>query len=105
MGWCPGLDLIEECPTDLTGRKPERETSAGCCGHHCRNDCGTWPTACGWDSRTKNSLRLTKIDHWFLEQLRDLVNFEQRLVEQAAKPSAGTRQRVTLGGQRARILR
>ena len=30
---------------------------------------------------------LTKIDNWFLEQLRDLVKFEQRLVEQAAKPS------------------
>ena len=28
---------------------------------------------------------LTKIDDWFLEQLRDLVRFEQRLVEQAAK--------------------
>ncbi|HET7910015.1 MAG TPA: carbamoyl-phosphate synthase large subunit, partial [Nitrospira sp.] len=31
---------------------------------------------------------LTKIDDWFLEQLRDLVALEQRLVEQAAKPSA-----------------
>jgi len=30
---------------------------------------------------------LTKIDYWFLEQLRDLVKFEQRLVDQAAKPS------------------
>src|SRR5262245_25342330 len=30
---------------------------------------------------------LTKIDAWFLEQLRDLVKFEQRLVEQAANPS------------------
>ena len=31
---------------------------------------------------------LTKIDYWFLEQLRDLVKFEQRLVDQAAKPSS-----------------
>ncbi|HTL62230.1 MAG TPA: carbamoyl-phosphate synthase large subunit [Nitrospira sp.] len=28
---------------------------------------------------------LTKIDEWFLEQLRDLVTFERRLVEQAGK--------------------
>jgi carbamoyl-phosphate synthase large subunit len=28
---------------------------------------------------------LTKIDDWFLEQLRDLVTFEQRLVEQAGR--------------------
>jgi carbamoyl-phosphate synthase large subunit len=28
---------------------------------------------------------LTKIDDWFLEQLRDLVRFEQRLVDQAGK--------------------
>jgi carbamoyl-phosphate synthase large subunit len=28
---------------------------------------------------------LTKIDHWFLEQLRDIVHFEARLAEQAAK--------------------
>ena len=31
---------------------------------------------------------LTKIDYWFLDQLRDLVKFEQRLVDQAAKPSS-----------------
>ena len=47
---------------------------------------------------------LTKIDYWFLDQLRDLVKFEQRLVDQAAKPSSGTRQRDTRGGQRAGIL-
>ena len=39
---------------------------------------------------------LTKIDYWFLEQLRDLVKFEQRLVDHAAKLSSALDQ-VLLG--------
>ena len=48
---------------------------------------------------------LTKIDNWFLEQLRDLMKFEQRLVEPGGQALAGTRQHDTRGGQRAWILR
>jgi carbamoyl-phosphate synthase large subunit len=32
---------------------------------------------------------LTKIDHWFLEQLRELLQFEERLVGQSVNKSAG----------------
>ena len=41
----------------------------------------------------KNSSALTKIDYWFLDQIRDLMKFEQRLVDASSQAIVGTRQR------------
>ncbi|HKT34149.1 MAG TPA: carbamoyl-phosphate synthase large subunit [Nitrospira sp.] len=40
------------------------------------------------DMPNEELFALTKIDDWFLEQLRDLVRFERRLVEEGAKRSS-----------------
>ena len=63
----------------------------------CRSEFGIWPTACGWGCPNEELFSLTKIDYWFLDQLRDLVKFEQRLVDQAAKPSSALDRRYTRG--------
>ena len=66
---------------------------------HCRIGSGGWPTAC---SRHVESgvIHPTKIDPWFLEQIREIVDFESKIVaERGIIGTAGLRTGTPPGSQ------
>ena len=82
MGW------TSACRRRSIGKK-RQSRSARPCAPHCRIGSGGWPTACVSACRIRELFALTKIDPWFLEQIREIVDFEPKIVAERGMIGTG----------------